>query len=256
MLSLIKNIFAIAVIGGSFFLTSCDKVENPYPPKAEGALDASLYPGDFSTYPYPTFEANTNTLRNVFLEDFTGHKCIFCPQAADTAHALSEDFPGRVFISTIHSGPTGKEGFQSTSSEPFTYDFTNPIGLSIAKFVAGIPSSGFSGNPRGSINRKMFNNNYTSQQQQWRAASKTILEDNNLQVNLQAKLNYYPQTKGAFLHIEVDVLDESLNPEDLGMVAAIYQDSIVKPQSYPSGSGYPNNIIQTTSIRITFTVIC
>lgn len=234
-----KIIYSLTLVAA---LWSCDKVENPYPPKQEGALNESLYPGDFANYPWPTFEENTNTERNVLVEDFTGHKCVYCPAAADTAHKLMEDKEGRVFVSTIHSGPTGEEAFQSFSSAPFTYNFTNPISIAIAKYIAGLPSSGFSGNPRGSISRKLYNNNFAFAANQWRAATMDLLNTNDLKVNLQAVVNYYPETQGAFIHIEADILDENLDPNNLGLIVGFYEDSIIKPQLYPSTSPYPNHI--------------
>lgn len=223
-------------------LSSCDKVENPYPPRQAGELDESLYPGDFADYPWPTFGTNPNTNRNVLLEDFTGHKCIFCPAAADTAHQLMEDYAGRVLVQTIHSGPTGKENFQSSTSAPFTYDFTNPIGISIAQFLAALPQSGFSGNPRGAVSRKLFESNYTFTANKWRNAAEAILVENDLQVNLQSIVNYYPSTQGAFLHVEVELLDVALDPADVGLVVAFLEDSLIKPQLFPPGSPYPNNV--------------
>lgn len=234
-----KIIFSLAILAG---LMSCDKVENPYPPKQAGALDESLFPGDFSNYPWPNFQPNTNTERNVLIEDFTGHKCVYCPAAGDTAHKLMEDYEGRVFVSTIHSGPTGEEAFQSYTSAPFTYNFTVPIGITIAKYIAGLPSSGFSGNPRGSISRKVWNNNYAFAANQWRPATLDLIQSNDLKVNLQAVVNYYPETNGAFVHVEGEVLDTNLDPSNLGMIVGFYEDSIVKPQLYPATSPYPDHI--------------
>lgn len=235
-----KKIFVSLIIVAGLF--SCDKIDNPYPPKLEGELDQSLFPGNFADYPWPVFQENTNTDRNVLVEDFTGHKCVYCPAAGDTAHLLKEDYEGRVFVSTIHSGPTGPEAFQDFSSAPFTYNFTNPIGTTIARYIAGLPSSGFSGNPRGSISRRIYNNNIAFAANQWRAAAVALMDQNDLKVNLQAVVNYYPETDGAFIHIEAEVLDASLDPSNLGLVVGFYEDSIVKPQLYPSTSPYPNHI--------------
>ena len=74
-------------------------MKNPYPPEVNLELDTTLYPGLWSDYEnndWPIFSENTNTNRNVLIEDFTGHKCVFCPAAADLAHALHEADPSRV----------------------------------------------------------------------------------------------------------------------------------------------------------------
>ena len=41
---------------------------------------------------------------------------------------------------------------------------------------------------------------------------------NDLKVNMQSALNYYPTTKGAFLHVEVEKIDQTIT-NDLAVVA-------------------------------------
>ena len=94
---------------------SCDKVENPFP-KDTGGLDWSLYPdGDSAHYAqnhWPTFTANTNTQRNVIIEDFTGHRCVNCPNTAAAVHAKVISDPDHIYAASIHSGPAGMTSFQ------------------------------------------------------------------------------------------------------------------------------------------------
>jgi hypothetical protein len=241
----IKIVFGTFTLCALFALLSCDKVKNPYPPKPVGELDESLYPGNFNDYVFPTFSANPNTKRNVLIEDYTGHKCIFCPAAADTGHAILKDFKDRVFVSTIHTGPTGIEGFQTFNTEPFTYNFTNEIGISIGRFIKDLPNSGFSGNPKGSVSRTLYQNNIALGSNKWRAAAKELMDNTDLKVNLQAVVNYFPATKGAFIHIEAEVLDPLLEAKNLGLVLAFLEDSIVTPQKFPLGSPYPGDINYT-----------
>ena len=148
-ISYILFILAIA----PFFMTSCDKVEFPNIP-IEG-VDTSLYPGNFSEYTIPSFSENNNTLKNVLIEDYTGHQCQSCPAAADIAATLEEDNPGRVFVASIHAGPSndGITVFQELDPPKYDRDFTNPEGLEMGStfFQLGI---GFVGNPRGAVNRK------------------------------------------------------------------------------------------------------
>ena len=69
-----KLLFITAIALGA--LTSCDKVENPYPP-ADLGISWGLYPnGDSLHYyanVYTAFGANANVDRNILIEDFTGH---------------------------------------------------------------------------------------------------------------------------------------------------------------------------------------
>ncbi|MBU2018782.1 MAG: Omp28-related outer membrane protein [Bacteroidetes bacterium] len=238
----LKILVSILTLVTCFSFNSCDKVKNPYPPKSIGELDESLYPGNFDDYAFPVFTANANADRNVLIEDYTGHKCIYCPAAADTGHYIANDFKDRVFVSTIHTGPTGIESFQTFNTEPFIYNFTNEIGLNIGRYIKDLPSSGFSGNPKGSVSRVAYENNVALGSNKWRAAANALLVSNDLKVNLQSVINYFPATKGAFIHIEAEILDPVLNANNLGLVVAFMEDSIVKPQKFPLGSPYPSDI--------------
>lgn len=224
----------IIVLGGVFY--SCDHVKNPYPPEVNLELDTTLYPGLWSDYEnneWPTFSQNTNTNRNVLIEDFTGHKCVFCPAAADLAHQLHEADPSRVYIASIHAGPDGIGDFQSVSPPDYPLDFTNPQGVEIGLYF-GENDGGFPGNPRGAVNR--FNNGTIFQSPtQWTSMVNDQLSSNNLKVNIQSELNYYEQTKGAFLHVELDPIDASVT-EKLGIVVYLLEDSLVGDQKMSDNS--------------------
>jgi thiol-disulfide isomerase/thioredoxin len=231
---------AIALVG----LSACDKVENPTPESSSnGGLDWSLYPdGDSSHYvnvanAWPTFAPNTNTNRNVLLEDFTGHKCIYCPAAADSAHQIESDYPGRVMVSSIHTGPSGLEAFQAPEAVPsiFSTDLTCSEGIEIGlTFGNNWPGSPFVGNPYGTVSRKDNGNGFpVTIANQWRSATSSILTMNDLKVNIQAANNYYSSTRGLFLHTEVDVIDLNLT-NDLKIVVHLLENSVIGAQAYPA----------------------
>ena len=225
-----------------FLFVSCDHVKNPYPPEVNLELDTTLYPGLWSDYEnndWPIFSENTNTNRNVLIEDFTGHKCVFCPAAADLAHALHEADPLRVYIASIHAGPDGIGDFQSVSPPDYPLDFTNPEGVEIGLYF-GENDGGFPGNPRGTVNR--FNNGTIFQSPtQWTSMVNDQLSSNNLKVNIQSELNYYEETKGAFLHVELDPVDANV-AENLGITVYLLEDSLVGDQKMSDNSHNSNYI--------------
>ena len=225
-----------------FLFVSCDHVKNPYPPEVNLELDTTLYPGLWSDYEnndWPIFSENTNTNRNVLIEDFTGHKCVFCPAAADLAHALHEADPSRVYIASIHAGPDGIGDFQSVSPPDYPMDFTNPEGVEIGLYF-GENDGGFPGNPRGTVNR--FNNGTIFQSPtQWTSMVNDQLSSNNLKVNIQSELNYYEETKGAFLHVELDPVDANV-AENLGITVYLLEDSLVGDQKMSDNSHNSNYI--------------
>jgi len=229
-----RNLFSIGIL--FLILCSCDHVENPYPPTVSIDLDTSLYPGDWSDYEnneWPTFAANSNTQRNVIIEDFTGHKCVFCPAAAELAYDLHMANPSSVFSVGIHAGPDGIGDFQAVSPPDYPTDFTNPQGVEIGQYF-GENDGGFPGNPRGTVNR-VTNSTVFQSPAQWTSMTNEIITNNDLKVNLQAQLNYYEATKGAFLHVEVDPLDANVT-DDLSIMVYLLEDSLVGDQKMSDNS--------------------
>ena len=232
-------------------LASCDKVENPYPPGiSQGSWD--LYPnGDSAHYAanaWPTFVPNTNDNRNVLLEDYTGHKCVFCPAAAAEAENIKAANSGRVIVMSVHAGPDGTGSLQSLDSEHPTvfYNYiTETLGLYFGNNWAG---SLFIGNPYGAISRR-DNGNGTPMEgpQTWSNSVNSIITTNDNKVRLQAASNYYASTGGLFLHTEAEVVDQNLTNE-LRIVAYLVEDELESGQSFPSG-GYQEDYVHHDILR-------
>lgn len=228
-----KRIIIIAFVGiFSLFQLACDKVDNPIKPAVE--LDTTIFPGNWEgTYPEIIWTQNANTNRNIMLEDYTGHKCPNCPDAATEAEILESANPGRVFVSSIHAGIGGISTFQELANDCGTVDnlegkycteFYNTESIAYgAEFQSGF---GFFGNPQGNVNRlapdgeDMF-----SLYNQWNPRIAAQLADNDLKINIQVQSNYYPSTNGFFLHTETEFL------EDLGseynLVVALIENDVV-----------------------------
>ncbi len=233
----------------AFLFAACDRVENACP-NVTSTLDWSLYPGgDSTTYAnngfWPAFSVNTNLLRNVVIEDFTGHKCPNCPTTATAVHNSVLTNPTRIFELAVHSGPTGLGSFQETSSAGgFDEAFYNSASIELGTFFGSQPGTGFFGNPRITINRIMTGTDLTTT-----AGSLTTMVPNTLvsplKVNIQGVVNYFSSTRGVFLHTEVDVIDNSLT--DLGIVVCVVEDSMVAPQS--NGGATISNYVHRDILR-------
>ncbi|AEA43814.1 Omp28-related outer membrane protein [Fluviicola taffensis] len=232
-------------------IASCDKVKNAYPAGSgavSSTLDWSLYPdGDSAYYMnqglWPTFAANTNTQRNVLIEDFTGHQCVNCPASTANMEQLIATNPDHIFGLAIHSGPTGLTGFQVTSTEYPTVFYCD-AGFEIGKhFGQDAPGSAFIGNPAFCVNRTQANNQFVSNAGAAIANKTNACLATPVKVNIQAVANYFAATRGLFLHAEVDKVDASLTA-DLAVVVCLVEDSLVARQLVPGNldpDGSPGN---------------
>ena len=86
-MNFLKTYAAIFITGCIFSLNSCDIIEAPY---TEGnIIDTVLCPPQ-------DFVANTTHIRKVLVEDYTGHRCGECPQAAEIASSLIATYDNRL----------------------------------------------------------------------------------------------------------------------------------------------------------------
>jgi hypothetical protein len=205
---MMKSKFLLLALVGTFFvLQSCDRVTLPYIIKTD--LDTNLYPGNFIDYEAPTFPTNTYAFRNVMIEDYTGHKCSFCPAAAVEAANLEAANPGRVFVATIHAGasPDGISDFQKTNaSGSYTTDFTTTEGTEMAGAFYGM-SVGLASNPIGTVNRINEGSAFFLSASVWGDSVATALTYSP-DIRLQAISNYFPETNGAFIHVETEFIND------------------------------------------------
>ncbi|MEO8146460.1 MAG: Omp28 family outer membrane lipoprotein [Bacteroidia bacterium] len=116
---LILAIFSIAII-------SCDKISPPYTQEI----------------------ATVVTKRKVLLEDYTGHTCPNCPNAAKEADTIANYlYKDQVVVMALHVG-----GFATPYPGAFYYDFRTTEGTELDNFFA-LATSGL---PKGMINRAGF----------------------------------------------------------------------------------------------------
>jgi len=100
-----KYLFIISLI---FLSNSCDIIESPY------ITDSNSY---------------VNPEKKVLIEDFTGHRCTFCPSATREISAIQDIYGDQVIAIAIH--PTGAGNFTqpySSSETDFQYDWRTSWG--------------------------------------------------------------------------------------------------------------------------------
>ncbi|MBC7862931.1 MAG: Omp28-related outer membrane protein [Bacteroidia bacterium] len=163
--------------------------------------------------------------KKIFIEDFTGHQCGFCPKALDTINSISNLFPGRVIAVTIHSGY-----YAALLSPYYTYNFVaadpvTPGYNEIDNFFQVSPN----GNPYGMINRIDYPiADYIKGTDQWKGIATQIALDTAM-VQLSIKTSTDTLTAHSITStVKVNYLYNLSGNYKLATM--IVEDSIVKPQ--------------------------
>ena len=246
---MMKHLIYIFIFITSMTMSCCDCIENPIP-ESTGTLDWNLYPFDTTSnpYPWPTWTSNNNTIRNVLLEDYTGHTCTNCPTAAVIAQQLVDANNGKVIVASIHASPDGS--FQAVQPPEFTVDFTTIAGNS---YVDEMP--GFLGNPMGTVNRNQggFLNTAWYFSSDWTNAVNDELSTAPLLANLQVQYNYFTQTNGLFIHTESEFKNNLTG--DYNLIIYLVRDTVIAPQKLNTGATeeeYHHHAVLTDNINGTW----
>ncbi len=229
----INLFFAIAIFSG--FFASCDYVEFPYP-------EQTAQPASCDT---AVFVSDTNTQRNVLLEDFTGHRCPNCPFAAYTALNYKNTLASQgknLIVVAIHTTDLAEP---LTSGTEFLTEFRTEAGdnfgtltNSYSEYFGG--ATGFSYVPIGLVDRTVYNTSNLVDVGDWTAA----VDDRFLApigANIQMSVNYDQAFDKACLYVETEFLQNLSG--DYNLVIYIVEDSIVDWQiNGPAGDpNYPLN---------------
>lgn len=113
-----------------FFFYACEKIEAPF--KTGGGVSERGKSGD--------------TVKNVLVEDYTGHGCVNCPAAAETAHDLQGVYGERLVVIAVHAGHWATPDIFGPE---FSTDFRCETGNTWNTFFAVSTA----GNPNGLVDR-------------------------------------------------------------------------------------------------------
>ena len=202
----IRRYLFIAFPVFTLFFYSCTKIDAPYATINNSNIKDTVYNWN-----------GIQAIKRVLLEDYTGHKCVNCPEASVIAKNLEETYSGKLIVLAVHEGifavpaSTGDftADYRSVASEKWATDF-------------GIVS-----NPNGLINRKEFNGNKVLGKDFWGDAVAQII---NLAPDAQMLINNsYDNTSGI---VNTTVLTRFLNPlsGSYKITVCIVQDSLISPQ--------------------------
>ncbi len=123
----------ILLLSITLLIHSCDIVEGPYITDSESYI---------------------NPYKKVLIEDFTGHLCPNCPDAARELEAIHDIYGDQIIGIAIHASTTFAKPYHSSQGPGFQYDFRTNWGDNWDAFYA-ISEAGL---PKGMINRIGFQN--------------------------------------------------------------------------------------------------
>ena len=171
-------------------LTASAQHDSPKIPKKKfidaSNMDLNYKPGnDFNLYasgtwiknnPVPAKETrwgsfnvlrdfNINAVKNILIEDFTGHLCQNCPDAARELEAIHDVYGAQIIGLAIHVGNTFARPYPLSEAK-FTYDFRSKWGEELDNLF-NITDAGL---PKGMINRIGYPNDHRKDKGQWLAS--------------------------------------------------------------------------------------
>ncbi|MCX7697775.1 MAG: Omp28-related outer membrane protein [Bacteroidales bacterium] len=167
-----KNIivFGLAMI----LMVGCDIVEPPY---------VETLP------PSPT----DSVVQKVLLEEFTGHLCPNCPEAAEIAHQLQLMYPNQVIVISIHAGY-----FANLQSPNYMTDYRTSVGNDLHNFF------GVSSYPIGMINRIERNGIRLFDKNAWASIIDSMIHTTpKIKISYQKQFNISSSTLQATIEFKI-----------------------------------------------------
>ncbi|MFC2104186.1 Omp28 family outer membrane lipoprotein [Bacteroidota bacterium] len=204
-----REIKLLILAFGILFIGSCDEIEEPF-------IEYSGKCGD-ATLPIP--------IKQILIEEFTGHKCGYCPGGDETIELLKELYCDHIIPVSIHTGLFA----QTNSSGEYTYDYKTEDGNTISEFF------GPSEYPSAIINRSEYAGDLTLGQSYWIAAAVELIEQEPV-IDININTSYNSNTRD--LEVDVDVIFIDAMNENLMLSVYFVEDSVVswqKDYSLPSG---------------------
>ena len=230
MNSKILTIICLVVITGIFW-SACDKIEEPLVIVNEQDIPLNIDTN--------LVDSVIVTEKQVLLEEFTGHKCVNCPEAAFYAHDLAAENDHRLIICTIHAG------YQALPDATGDYatDFNTIPGTEIFNFYGGdlavFPPAATINRVKDNTGKQVFN--YFSGGGDWGVIIPDELAKESV-INLKLINNFDPDKNNIFISVTA-TFTQQLDGV-FKVVVYIVEDNIVAPQKNSNYSlpGAPEDI--------------
>jgi len=196
-----KLSFIIAMAFLMMGVVACDKIDEPYKNENNGG---------------GTIGAGAN--KHVLLDDYTGVRCVNCPDAGQLAIEIQERYDHKVVVLSVHAGDLA------------TYP---PFNLKTPEGDAWWNHFGFQENPSGTVNRKMVNGGYDFKPATWEDAIAEALQETAV-VEMTSIIDFDEETRELEVNIFSKFLEEKVDTA-YNVVVCVMEDSVVGTQVTHSG---------------------
>jgi hypothetical protein len=170
----------------SVLLSSCTELDTPYSLSKHGNIRDTVLELD-----------TVKAVKKVLLEDYTGHKCTNCPEAAITARTMEIFYKGKLLLMAVHAGYYAKPA----NIGEYTLDLRCQEGDSWDEDF-GINSN----NPNGMVNRKVFNGNHVVAPDNWSSSVNSLIS-----LAPDAKMKIFPTIDTITLTVKPVIYCQFLN---------------------------------------------
>ena len=206
-----KILVILASLALVFAMTSCDKLKEPYkiePPVI--VVDTNLV--QLTAEDTLNFDGKIVVL----LEDYTGVRCVNCPEAAEIASQLQEQNEGHLIVLGVHPNTAYQIPYNDVT------DFRTEEGNDWNNYF-NIDSY-----PSGTVNRKEAIGN-----PEWTAAVNNVI-GSDAPVRLIVKTAYNESDREVSLSVYSKFLT-TVESDDVRLTLCMMEDSIVGPQQTTTG---------------------
>lgn len=205
MKKILASVFVIASL--ILAMQSCDKIEEPY----------------LELLRVDTGGGTTTGKRVIILEEFTGHKCVNCPEAALLAHNLQLANSGRIVLVSIHAGY-----FATTDvTGHYTTNLATTEGEEINSYF------GVLSNPAATINRNSFSGKKVLTPDKWEAAITEELAKEP-EANLEIETTFNPTSRNLDIKVNGEFIKAVSG--DILLTVGITESNIIAAQKNNNSS--------------------
>ena len=186
----------LILISTILIITSCDIEEGPF---------------------ITDYNAYVNPEKKVLIEDFTGHLCPNCPDAAEELEAIKSIYPDQIIGLAIHVSTTFARPYPASQDPLFQYDFRTQWGDEIDNYYA-ISDGGL---PKGMINRIGFPENHKLGKDEW-----STIVTNELKKEVDFKIYISSDSTS------ISIISESQknNTGDYNLIVCLAENNIINYQ--------------------------